>query len=139
MTYCTQDNLVDRFGETEIIQLTDRTRAGAMDSTVVALAISDAAARIDAKLRTRYTLPFSTTPAELEPIACDITRFFLWGEGAPEIVKDRFTAAMRELTDYATGRNVLDVAIAEDTTTAQSVAVEAGTAIFTDELFGTMP
>jgi phage gp36-like protein len=139
MTYCTQTDLETRFGQREIIQLTDRANLGVVDAVVVNQAISDAAARIDAKLRNRYTLPFETPPAELEPIACDIARFFLWGDGAPEIVKDRFAAATRELTDYATGRNVLDVLVEEGETTAQGIAVEAGTAIFTDELFGTMP
>lgn len=139
MTYCTQDDMEKRFSETELIQLTDREGTGAADAAVVTQAITDAASRINAKLRTRYTLPFATVPAELEPLACDLARYFLWGDAAPEIVQDRYNAAMRELTDYATGRNVLDVEIEEDTTTAQSVAVEAGTAIFTDELFGAMP
>jgi len=135
--YCTQAGMQKRFGESELIQLTDRTRTGAMDDEVVTQAINDAASRINAKLRTRYTLPFTTTPAELEPLACDIARFLLWGEAAPEIVKDRFSAAMRELTDYATGRNALDIETEAETST--SYAVEAGEAVFTDAVFGTMP
>lgn len=139
MSYCTQADMENRFGSDELIQLTDRTGAGIVDATVLGEAIEDATARIDAKLRGRYALPFASTPVELTPLACDIARWSLYKDAVPEAVQRRFEAAMRELTDYATGRNSLDVPGDEEDTSPQATVVLAADQVFSDELLGKMP
>ena len=49
MSYCTRQNLIDRFGEPELIQLTDLDNLGVIDDTVLNQAISDADASALAK------------------------------------------------------------------------------------------
>lgn len=102
--YCTQQNLIDRFGQTEIIQLTDRAipPAGTINTTVLEQAISDADAEINSYL-TGYTLPLVTVPANLVRIACDISRYYLYEDRVIEQVQTRYDAAIKYLTQVAKG------------------------------------
>lgn len=111
MTYASQQNLIDRFGEDQLIQLTDRTGTGSIDAAVVgrALADADADAEINGYLSTRYTLPLSPVPEVLEKLACDIGRYQLFGNTEKEIVKERYDNAVRFLKDVAAGKVTLGV------------------------------
>ncbi|WP_429885376.1 gp436 family protein [Geoalkalibacter halelectricus] len=72
--YCTQAQMVERFGEQLVIQLTDRDHAGEINEAVLAAAMADAAAEIDMYLAGRYTLPLSSVPLTLTRLACILTR-----------------------------------------------------------------
>lgn len=100
--YCTLQNLKDRFGETELIQLTDQTDASAIDTAVLNAAIADADAEINSYL-TAYTLPLATIPANFERLACDITRYYLYGTAVTELVKKRYDDAVKYLNLVAKG------------------------------------
>lgn len=102
MPYCTLQNLVDRFGAAELIQRTDRTGTGAIDTVVLNEAIADADAEIDGYL-TAYPLPLTTIPANLERMACDIARYYLFGDGMIEQVKTRYDSAISYLKLVAKG------------------------------------
>ena len=109
MPYCTQQNLIDRFGEPELIQLTDRAGTlGAIDSAIVAAAIADADAEIDSYL-TDYTLPLSPVPANFERLACDIARYYLYEDQMIDIVQERYKNAVRYLEQVASGKITLSV------------------------------
>ncbi len=84
MSYITKQGLIDRFGETELIQLTDRTNrpATTIDDIVVERAISDAAGEINSYLKKRYRLPLARVPDILAKRAADIARYFLHGKAA---------------------------------------------------------
>lgn len=104
MSYCTQQDLVDRFSEAELIQLTDRAgAANAIDTAVLGQAISDADDEINGWLAGRYTLPLSSTPAALVRVACDIARYRLHIDSMPEIVAQRYKDAINWLTKVGTG------------------------------------
>jgi phage gp36-like protein len=103
MSYATQADLISRYGETEIIQLSDRANTGAIDAAVVADKIADADAEIDAYLAARYTLPLQTIPTVLKRIACDIARYHLYDNRATEDVIRRYKAATDFLTAVAKG------------------------------------
>lgn len=72
MSYCTQADLVEQYGETVIRQLSDRVNkpATAIDPAVVAQAIADADAEIDLHLHARYQLPLAEVPTVLKRVAC---------------------------------------------------------------------
>lgn len=103
MSYCTQGDLTTRFGETELIQLTDREAYNDIDTAIVDKAISDADAEIDSYLAGRYTLPLAYIPPNLTRIACDIARYLLYENAATQIVIDRRDAAVRYLELVAKG------------------------------------
>lgn len=110
MTYATLQNLKDRFGEDELIQLTDRDNLGTINTTVVDRALADADAQINGYLSVRYTLPLSApVPTELERIACDLARYALYEDRVTEIVEKRYDAAISKLRDVAAGRAGLGV------------------------------
>ena len=103
MSYCTPKNLIDRFGEAELVQLTDRDRLGVIDETVLAQAVSDADAEINAYLAA-YPLPLAIVPANLTRIAADIARYHLYDDQMIDSVQERYKAAIRYLEQVASGK-----------------------------------
>jgi phage gp36-like protein len=108
MPYCTQQNLIDRFGADELIQLTDSGGVGMIDSATVSAAINDASAEIDSYLRNRYPFPLLSTPPELERIACNIARYYLYNDSAINAVSERFEQAIEWLKLLAQGKVMID-------------------------------
>jgi len=94
MSYCTLQDLIERFSESELIQLTDRTNTGAVNETTVTRAIADSDAEIDSYLQTRYVLPLPSLPQILKSTASDITRYRLYDDRASEQVTKRYTDAV---------------------------------------------
>ncbi len=109
MTYATQQNLIDRFGQQEITELTDRQNAGAIDSAVVAKAVADADGEINGYLSSRYTLPLDPVPTVLERIACEIARYYLYEDRVTEQVKRRYDDAIKFLKGVSSGAVALGV------------------------------
>lgn len=103
MSYCTQADLIKRFGEAEITQLSDRAGEGDLDSAVIAGAIADADAEIDGYLSGRYALPLANVPAVMSRLACDISRYYLFGHDVTDLVKERYDQAIAYLVKIATG------------------------------------
>lgn len=104
MTYTTQQDMVDRFGQVELLQLTDRDNTGSIDTTVLNRALEDADTEINGHLEGRYTLPLVRTPAILVTYACDIARYRLYDDRATEQVTKRYDTAMKFLRLVAEGR-----------------------------------
>ena len=95
MTYATQQNMIDRFGEQELIELTDHANAGSINATVLGQALADADAEINAYLTSRYTLPLATVPPVLVKFAADVARYQLYDTRATEMVKARYDDAIK--------------------------------------------
>jgi phage gp36-like protein len=104
MPYATTADLVARFGESELIQLTDRLGDGVLDAAVVSQALADADAVINGFLAGRYTLPLSPVPAILVGYACDLARERLYKDAAPEIVIKRADDARKFLALAGQGK-----------------------------------
>lgn len=107
MAYCTKQDLIDRFSERELIQLTDRTNVpvSAIDDTVVTRALTDAAALADGYLGKVYTLPLATVPPVLTKLVADIARFYLHGKGVEKDspIRTAFNDAVAYLRDVSRG------------------------------------
>ncbi len=139
MNYCTQQQLIDRFTEAELVQLTDAADVGVIDAAVVSKAIADASSLIDSYVRSRYPLPLLSVPGDLERIACDIARFYLFADSVPDAVKYRYEDAMKWLKQLAAGVLSLpaDVVAIVDTGLT-SVSVNSTTPVFSDDLLSKM-
>lgn len=109
MGYATKSDLITRFGDDELTQLTDRVGAGAADAAAVARALTDAEAEIDGYLAARYRLPLASVPPLLTRLACDLARYRLWSDLASEEVRRRYEDARRLLESLASGRVTLGV------------------------------
>lgn len=103
MTYCAKADLEKRFG-TEIAQLLDRNNDGTEDTGILDTALADTDAEINGYLQGGgYALPLSEVPDLVKAIACDIARYRLWDDRAPEEVRKRYEAAISRLRDIAKG------------------------------------
>ena len=140
--YATQDDLIERFGEKPLIQLTDRTNipAAAIDAGVVTAALTDATALIDGYLAKLYTLPLSAVPPVLTRIAGDIAWYYLNGERAEKDGPEfrNYQIAVKWLQDVAKGVVTLEAdGVPTEEAGGGSVRVAAPTRIFSrDSLKG---
>jgi len=103
VTYATQSDLVDRFGDAELIQRTNRAGGNTIDTAVLGRALADADAEIDGYLAARYQLPIAMPPALLVRLAADIARYHLYDDGVPDTVSQRYTDAVALLKRLSTG------------------------------------
>ncbi|WP_028468430.1 gp436 family protein [Neptunomonas japonica] len=102
--YAVKADMTTRFGEEELILLTDHDAdAGVINDAVLDQALADASAEIDGYLGGRYTLPLPTIPAVLTRISCDIARYLLHDEHAPERIEKRYDGAVSFLTKLGNG------------------------------------
>jgi phage gp36-like protein len=131
MTYAVQQDLVDRFGNAEILQLTDRNNTGSVDSAVVTRALTDADATINSYLATRYTLPLSSVPTKLVGIASDIARYSLYDDAATPQVTQRYEDAIQFLKDVSNGVASIGIdASSQAPAVAPQVQVQANDRVF---------
>lgn len=121
MDYATQADLVARFGSHELAQLTDTTNIppSTIDADRVAVKLADAQAFVDGYIGQVYRLPLagclrpaSVTgtvdeffpPPVLTRLTCDLARYYLYDDLAPENeVYRRYKNAVRELEAIAAG------------------------------------
>ncbi|HFE31940.1 MAG TPA: DUF1320 domain-containing protein [Gammaproteobacteria bacterium] len=126
MSYCTKQNLIARFGKPELEQLTDRDLTGYIDDVVLNQAITDVDAVIDGHIGGRYTLPLVTVPDVLVTNACDMVRYRLYKDGAPDEVSDRNRAALRYLERIQEGKATLGEQETSEDRSGGQVTVGAG-------------
>ena len=107
MSYATQQNLVDRFGESEILKISDRDGDGAIDAGVVAKALADADAEIDSYIGKRYALPLASVPARVVALAEDLALYKLYPSNPSDDVVNYRNDAIAFLRDVARGTAVL--------------------------------
>lgn len=102
--YCTQTDLVERFGieELEVHAWDDTTEA--INDGKVTQACQDATDEINLYIAGNIPLPAETTPPVLVRIACDIARYNLQARNPLDEAKARYEAAVRTLKDIAGGR-----------------------------------
>ncbi len=110
MTYASLDNLIARFGEAMIRDLTDHTGAGEIGQDVVSRALADTDAVIDASIGVRYRLPLAVVPALIADIALSIAAYKLHRYAPEQKVKDDYDQALKDLRELSVGTKKLDVA-----------------------------
>lgn len=121
MDYATLADMVMRFGQTELVQLTDEINRPptTIDAARVQVALDDARMEIDSAVGRIYRLPLAgctrppdppateptvVPPPQLTRLACDIARYFLFDDAAPEHeVVRRYNQARATLDDIASG------------------------------------
>ena len=120
MIYATVQDMIDRFGEPEMIQLTDADELAAVKPARIELKLQDAHALADGYLGRVYALPLTgcakpvgvavelVPPPQLTRAVCDIARYYLYDDLAPESeVYRRFKQATAELQAIADGKAAL--------------------------------
>lgn len=129
MSYATQSDLITRYGEDELVQITGRLGNGSIDTTVVTGALADADAMIDGYLAGRYPLPLASVPPNLVLIACAVARYLVWKDLATDEIRKRYEDAIRYLERIASGSIPLRMDAAGQPDPLQGVNVAAGTGV----------
>lgn len=104
MTYATLNDLIERAGADEILQVADRDDSGAPDETVIAKALGDADNIINGYVASKYDLPFASVPDILSTWSTSIARYLLHRHGAPDNVEADYKDALSGLKDVSFGR-----------------------------------
>jgi phage gp36-like protein len=125
MAYATVDDMTRRFGERELIELTDLENLppSTIDMSKVGAALDDAQSLIDGYVGQVYRLPLRgcasptvspgtlslyVAPPQLVRLSCDLARYYLYDDLAPENeVYRRFGQARKELEAISTGATQL--------------------------------
>lgn len=140
--YCTKADLVERFGTSELAQLTDETAHATPDDSEIDKACDEASSLVDSYLATRYPTPLVAVPTVVRTWAVNIARKFLWKDRATDesIVKRNYDDALAQLRDVAKGVAALSVEAGPiDVASGTSIRVVTSEQVFTDELLGLMP
>lgn len=128
MSYATLADLVARYGEGELVSLTDVNSSGAINVGVLNQAISDADSEIDSYVAVRFSLPLATVPTELTRVACDIARYRLYDDRAPDEIRKRYEDAVKWLAAVANGSRSLGLPPAQAPKATGAVAAFTGEA-----------
>jgi phage gp36-like protein len=128
--YATLADLLDRFPEAELIQLTDDAGAGSVDQARIDRALTAASATIDGYLAAQYQLPLARVPDNVIDICCDIARFKLWRTTPPENVEKANAAALKTLEQISKGVIKIDAGMREQPARDGAIVVEGGERIF---------
>lgn len=126
MTYATQANLTERFGEAMLIALTDRAvvATGLVDATVIARALTDTDSLIDGYLATRYILPLFEVPPLVLDLALQIAIYKLHINAPDEKISEDYKTALKMLEKIGNGAMRIQAAGIEPATSgAQGVQI----------------
>jgi len=122
--YVTADAMRRKFGERELIQLTD-TEVPYQDSIntdKLNAAMQEANSEIDAYIGSRYPLPLQTIPPFLMEIGCNLARYYAvtgdLGENDP--IKSRYESSIKTLTKISKGELTLGSAPAGESKPVQT-------------------
>lgn len=131
MAYCTQQDMIERFSEVELIQLTDRNDVNDIDADVLDRAIERGASDVDGYCRGRYVLPLSPVDPMIASINADLARFYLYDDAPSDTVQKRYDQAMKSLRDISTGLIKLSAVLLTSGGSTGSVQFDSGERVFT--------
>jgi phage gp36-like protein len=134
MSYATQADMIERFGERDLIALTNRPGSSASPPTIdearLQSALKDAEDLINGYLGKRFSLPLNPLPSLAVRWSCDLARWFLQPISAPEQVKANYERTLEELKDAAAGELSLGVPENESGSWSGAAEISAPPRIF---------
>lgn len=133
MTYCTIQQLTDRYSASILVRLTDidDVPTGVVDTDKVDRAIADTDALIDGSVSVRYQLPLDPLPAIIVDLALQIAIYKLHTETASEKITADYKMALAALDKISTGKVRLKAnAVEAPTAGGSSITVVAPDRIF---------
>ncbi|MBB1293015.1 gp436 family protein [Pseudoalteromonas sp. SR41-4] len=136
MAYATITAMQQRFGERDIIYLSEREDGpvDVINTAVIEQAINDASDVINGYLAGRYELPLVTVPNLLEQFCCDIARYKLGTNDVPEHVETRYKDAIKFLMSVAKGELSIGVdALGQDAKVQDTATIQSAGTVFSRE------
>lgn len=132
MAYATKQNMIDAYTEEALIELTDRAdpATGAIDDTVLDLALADAAALIDSYISRRYSPALAAAAPVLRSKAQAIAYYILHRGNYPEQIRTAFEDALEFLKAVSMGHANLDIAGVQPPSAPADARVEGPARLF---------
>ena len=114
MAYATVQDMIDRFGQQEMIRLTtpDDQELDGVNAEVADAKLADASGVIDTYVGKRYRVPMDVPPAPVVRACCILARYDLACGGArnpSEQMTTQRADVMTWLRDVSTGKAVLEL------------------------------
>lgn len=127
MAYATKQQMIDHYGEIEMVQVTDRADppAGEIDDAVLDQALNNASAIIDSYVGRRYNLPLASTPVTLSSVCITMTFYKLLRGRYTEEARKEYEDALSTLNKISSGDIVLDVGGKEPQSAPAQVVTDA--------------
>lgn len=112
MAYCTLQNLIDRYGERMLVDLTDRgeTATGLIDQATVDRALADTDEMINGFAAGRYQTPLSVVPGLIVDIAQMVAIWKLHVSAPDPKIEEDYKQALRFLDGISKGNITLSAA-----------------------------
>lgn len=129
MSYCTVADLVVRFGEREMINLSSPGQTQ-VDAIVLNKAIADASAEIDGYVSSRYQLPLTPVPTVLTRTCANMARYYLYNDKMIDAVKVNYEGSIHFLRDVSKGT----VSLGVDSTGNGAVQTESLAVVKSDKV-----
>lgn len=138
MPYTTKQNMIDRFGEQFLIELTDRVEpyTNEIVDSVLDEAIENADGMIDGYVSNRYKTPLNPVPRLIQRIASDLAYYDLHRGRYTDEVSQSYKDAMKVLGDISTGKAQLYADGIETNSSTADARVEAPDRTFSRESLG---
>ncbi|CZT36418.1 gp436 family protein [Rhizobium sp. 9140] len=135
MHYASLEDLIERAGLDEILQIADRDGDGAADPDVVEASLTHADNAVNGYLAVRFRLPLSSVAAIVSTWAVSIARYHLHRNGPPDYVVRDYKDAMAALQQAARGMIALPGAdgIAPAQSTSDGIRVDGPEPVFSRE------
>jgi len=120
MPFADKQNMLSRFGERELLALTDRENAGVIGDDLLTQELLSAEGEINAYLQGRYSLPLANVPVIVRDYCCDIARYRLSGAEVTEteVVRNRYKDAISFFVRVSKG----EISLGLDLTNAQAAS-----------------
>lgn len=132
----TSQDLIDRFGEFELIQITNEKprHDSVINEAVLQGAINDAVSEVASYLLSAglveiisagnvVYLPSPEIPSDLKKKTCDIARYNLYDNGVIDVVQTRYDAAIKWLDKVKKDPTMLTGPISEQPNTSGGITV----------------
>lgn len=130
MSYATQADIIDRYGENALYAVADRDGDGVLDSEAIGNALNDATAEIDSYLAARYPLPLTVAPKIIVILCVDIALYRLAPDYRTEERRQRYEDAVKLLRAISEGKASLGIAEPEAPIERPEISVDARRQIF---------
>ena len=127
MVYATKQQMIDHYGEDDMVDVTDRATppTGEINDDVLDQALANASAVIDSHVGRRYNLPLSPVPALLVPVCMKIAFYNLHRGRYTDEVRKEYEDALSILNKISSGDVVLDVGGKEPQSAPAQVVADA--------------
>jgi phage gp36-like protein len=103
VSYATLQDMIDRFGETELSWLTTDFKGQEIDEAMLRQGMDCARRIVDGHIGASYDLPLNSVPPKLVDLYCDVARYCLWGSNAPLNVGLAYDDAMEIIVRIGLG------------------------------------